>query len=420
MTRIETLQRHMDPMEAVNYRFERAADLNEVEESTRAVLRMPAAELRVEVPLRRDDGSLDVYVGYRVQHNSARGPYKGGIRYHPAADIAEVRALASLMTWKTAVVDVPFGGAKGGIAVDPSDMSRAEKERMTRAYTRAIGAIIGDHRDIPAPDINTDAQTMAWIVDEYSQMNGWTPGVVTGKPIPVGGSHGRESATGRGCVVVAEQALAQEGRSPAGVTMAIQGFGNVGSWTARIAHERGFRVVAVGDEHGTVYAEGGLDIPALVAHRDGHGTIHGMQGPEALDAAAVLSVPVDVLVPAAIGDVIHCDNVDEVHASVIVEGANHPVTPWADVVLADRGVTIVPDILANAGGVLTSYFEWVQNLQQFRWDEADVVDRLTARMISAYGQVSRLASERGIGLRDAAYTLAVAKVAEASALRGAV
>ncbi len=414
------LREHMGPMEAVNYSFERAADINEVPESTRAMLRMPAAELRVEVPLRRDGGGLDVYIGYRVQHNSARGPFKGGIRYHPLADIEEVRALASLMTWKTAVVDVPFGGAKGGIVVDPSEMSLAEQERMTRAYTRAIAAIIGDHRDIPAPDVNTNAQTMAWIVDEYAQLNGWSPGVVTGKPIPVGGSHGREAATGRGCVIVTEQVLAAAGRSPDGTTMAVQGFGNVGSWAARIAHDRGFSVVAVGDEHGTVYSGGGIDIPALVEHRHKLGTIHGMRGVEALDAGSVLTLPVDVLLPAAIGEVIHRDNVDDVVAPFIVEGANHPVTPWADAQLVERGVTIVPDILANAGGVLTSYFEWVQNLQQFRWDEADVVDRLTTRMIAAFREVSEVAADRRVAMRDAAYVLAVAKVAEASGLRGAI
>ncbi|CAN5782827.1 Glu/Leu/Phe/Val dehydrogenase [soil metagenome] len=414
------LTEHMGPMESVNYYVERAADLCGTAESTRAVLRMPAAELRVEVPLRRDDGSLEVHVGYRVQHNSARGPFKGGIRYHPLADIEEVRALASLMTWKTAVVDVPFGGAKGGILVDPIDMSTAEKERMTRTYTRAISAIIGDHRDIPAPDVNTNAQTMGWIVDEYSQMNGWSPGVVTGKPVPLGGSHGREAATGRGCVVVTEQVLAQIGTASEGTTMAIQGFGNVGSWAARIAHERGFSVVAIGDENGTIYSGDGIDVPSLVEHKQRMGTIHGIGGVEALDSAAVLTLPVDVLMPAAIGEVIHVDNVDEVQAGVIVEGANHPVTPWADARLTERGVTIVPDILANAGGVLTSYFEWVQNLQQVRWEESEVAERLTRRMVAAFGEVGEMASEHGVSLRDGAFVLAVAKVAEASALRGSI
>lgn len=420
MTEINGLREHMGPMEAVNYAFERAADMIGVEESTRAILRTPAIEMRVEVPLRRDNGALDVYIGYRVQHNSARGPFKGGIRFHPMADIEEVRALASLMTWKTAVVDVPFGGAKGGIVVDPSELSLPELERMTRAYTRAISAILGDHRDIPAPDMNTNAQTMAWILDEYSQMNGWTPGVVTGKPVPIGGSFGRESATGRGCVVVTEEILSATGRTSEGVTMAVQGFGNVGSWTARIAYDRGFSVISVGDEHGTIHSGSGIDIPSLVEHRAKTGTIHGMPGTEALDSAAVLTNPVDVLVPAAIGEVIHSGNVGEVKASYIIEGANHPVTPWADAMLAERGVTVVPDILANAGGVLTSYFEWVQNLQQFRWREAEVVERLTERMTAAFHEVRDTAAERGVGLRDAAYVLAVEKVSEASVLRGAI
>ncbi|HSI93697.1 MAG TPA: Glu/Leu/Phe/Val dehydrogenase dimerization domain-containing protein [Jiangellaceae bacterium] len=413
------LNKHMNPVEAVGYYFERAADLNDVPEPTRAVLRMPMAELRVEVPLRRDDGELDVYLGYRVQHNSARGPFKGGIRFHPAADIDEIRALASLMTWKTAVVDIPFGGGKGGIQVDPTGMSRPELERMTRTYTRNIAAILGDHLDIPAPDINTDAQTMGWLVDEYSRYRGWTPGVVTGKPIPLGGSAGRDAATGRGCVVIMEEAAADAGLDEQSLTVAVQGFGKVGSWAARIAHERGHKVVAVGEVDGTIFAGNGLDVDALVAHRAAEGTLQGFRGAEALPATEVLTLPVDVLLPAAIGDVITADNVADVQAKMIVEGANHPVTPWADAELAQRGVTTVPDILANAGGVLVSYFEWVQNLQQFAWDESRVNVELTRRMRTAYRSVADLAEASGAPLRHAAYSLAVDKVAEASALRGA-
>jgi len=414
------LREHMGPFEAVNYYFERAAEIDDVPESTRAMLRMPASELRVEVPLRRDNGELEVYVGYRVQHDSSRGPFKGGIRYHPAAEVEEVRALASLMTWKTAVVDVPFGGGKGGVQIDSRGLSIGEKERLTRTYTRGISGIIGAHHDIPAPDMNTDAQTMAWIVDEYSQLKGYTPAVVTGKPVALGGSYGREAATGRGCVVTMEEAVSDAGIDPAGATVAVQGFGNVGSWAARIAHERGYKVVAVSNEVGTVYSGDGLPIPELVDHVKRTKTLEDFGSVEWLPAEDVLTLPVDVLLPAAIGEVIHVDNVDRVQCKVIVEGANHPVTPWADAALNERGVLIVPDILANAGGVMTSYFEWVQNIQQFRWDEEEVNSRLTRRLTHAYDQVREVSKQRRISMREAAFVLAVARVAEASALRGAI
>jgi glutamate dehydrogenase (NAD(P)+) len=410
----------MRPFEAVNCYFERAARFNEVSPATCKRLRMPASELRVEVPLQRDDGSLELFVGYRVQHNSARGPFKGGIRFHPDADLDEVRALASLMTWKTALVDVPFGGAKGGVQVDPSELSANEKERLTRAYTRGISAVIGDHHDIPAPDMNTDAQTMAWLLDEYSQLNGWTPGVVTGKPVPLGGSEGREAATGRGCLAVLDQVTERLGWDPPAVSVAVQGFGNVGSWFCRLAQQRGYRIVAVGDERVTLHQGDGIDIDALERHRADEGSIEGFADAEHLEPEQVLTLPVHVLVPAAVGEVIHADNVDNVNCRVIVEGANHPVTPWADRCLEERGVTVVPDILANAGGVVVSYFEWVQNLQQFRWQAERVERELHLRMAGAYARVSSMAEEHGTALRDAAYGLAVAKVAEAARLRGAL
>jgi glutamate dehydrogenase (NAD(P)+) len=413
------LKERMSPFEAVNYSFEIAADCESVPESSRALLRMPKTELRVEVPLRRDNGELEVYAGFRVQHDDARGPFKGGIRYHPSAEIDEVRALASLMTWKTAIVDVPFGGGKGGVEVDPRGFSVAEKERLTRAYTRAIAGNIGPYLDIPAPDMNTDAQTMAWLVDEYGQLHGHTPAVVTGKPIALGGSYGREAATGRGCIVVMEEALRSAGLGPDAITVAIQGFGNVGSWAARLAVQWGASVVAVADEKGTVYAEDGLDIDKLLLHRTEGGTVAGFPGAETLANDAVLSLPVDVLLPAALGEVINVDTVGSVQARIIVEGANHPVTPWADAALAERGITVVPDILANAGGVLTSYFEWVQNIQQLRWDEDEVNDRLRRRLRDAYGTVAAAAEEDGISLRQAAFGVAVQRVCEATSLRGA-
>jgi glutamate dehydrogenase (NAD(P)+) len=411
----------MTPFESVNQFVDRAARIAEIPDPLLARIRMPDSELRVEVTIRRDGGEPESFVGYRVQHNRSRGPYKGGLRYHPEADIDEVRALASLMTWKTAVIGVPFGGAKGGVQVHAPSLSDGELERLTRAYTRAISAVIGDHRDIPAPDMYTDARTMAWIVDEYAQLEGWTPGVVTGKPVPLGGSLGRESATGRGCIGIVDEIVGEWGRERPSVTVAIQGFGNVGSWAARTAAERGYRVVAVSDEHGMLWRESGLDIDQLVDHVAEHGAIGGFEqgGRAEVHASdAIASAPADVFVPAAIGGVIHADNAHAVEAALIVEGANHPITPMADAALADRGVTVVPDILANAGGVLTSYFEWVQNLQQMAWSESEVQTRLDDRMRSAYHAVRSNATARSITLRDAAYVLAVARVAEAADLRG--
>jgi len=408
----------MTPFEAVSYSFDRGADLIELPDDTRARLRTPDRELRVEVPVRHDDGSVDTYIGYRVQHNDARGPFKGGIRFHPDADIDEVRALASLMTWKTALIDVPFGGAKGGIQVDPRALTPHETERMTRTYTRAISSVIGVNRDIPAPDMNTNAQTMAWIADEYAAAHGWTPGVVTGKPIALGGSLGREAATGRGCIVVLDEAVAELGQQPPDVSVAIQGFGNVGSWAARIAHERGYRVVAVGDEHGTVHRDTGLDVPALLSERGDGRSLQDHTGADQLEAGDVLTLPVTALLPAAIGGVIDGRNAAGIQARLVIEGANHPVTPVADVALAERDITVVPDILANAGGVLVSYFEWVQNLQQVRWEEADIEQRLTTSMQTAFRAVRAEAERHDVTLRDAAFALAVAKVAHASELRG--
>ena len=412
------LAEHMSPFEAVNYFFERAATIGEVPDSTKTVLRTPHKELRVEVPLRRDNGDLEIYIGYRVQHDNARGPFKGGIRYHPSAEIEEVRALASLMTWKTAVVDIPYGGAKGGIEADVRDFSRSEMEGLTRAYTRGIAPIIGPTTDIPAPDMYTNAQVMAWFLDEYEQLSGHAPAVVTGKPIPLGGSPGRNEATGRGAIFVLDEAVRELGMEPSGTTVAVQGFGNVGSFAAKIAVEHGYSVVAVSDVEGCLHNGDGIDIDALIAHRAAEGSIVGFPGCEVLDRDAVLTLPIDVLIPAALGEVIHSENHGDVQAKIILEGANHPVTPWADAALVDRGVTIVPDILANAGGVTTSYFEWVQNIQQFRWTESEVNQRLKSRLVDAYAAVSGVASEQGCSLREAAFVIAVDRVAEASELRG--
>jgi glutamate dehydrogenase (NAD(P)+) len=408
----------MGAFEAVTYLFHKAADMNGLNDSNREVLAGTYRELRVQVPVRRDDGSLAVLVGYRIQHNGARGPYKGGVRYHPSANVDEVRALASLMTWKTAIVDIPFGGAKGGIEVDPRGFSFTELERMTRVYTNQIGHLLGPHRDIPAPDVNTNAQTMAWMMDEYGKRHGYTPEIVTGKPIALGGSYGRESATGRGTIIVTDQLISDLEMQPADTTVAIQGFGNVGGWAARVAHERGYRVVAVSDSQGAVYAPGGLDIPALVRHQIETGSVGGFLGATALTNEELLALPVDVLLPAALGEVINASNADQVQAKIIVEGANHPVTPVADAILRDRGVIVVPDILANAGGVIVSYFEWTQNIQQFRWQEEDVNLRLTEKLVESYELVSSFAQLRNVSMREAAFAIAVQRVAETSRLRG--
>ena len=408
----------MKPFEAVNHFFDQAADILDLEPSSRKLLSTPQREVRVELPLRRDDGSLDVFIGYRVQHNNARGPYKGGIRYHPTADLDEVRALASLMTWKTAVVDVPYGGAKGGIEVDVKDLSVTELERLTRRYTRAIADIIGPTVDIPAPDMSTNAQVMAWIVDEYSQRSGHSPAVVTGKPIELGGSPGRTEATGTGCIICLDQAVVSAGMDRSTTTVAIQGFGNVGTWAAREAQARGYRVVAASDVGGAVYCSDGLDVDVLLGHSDETGSIVGAPGVDSITNDELLALDVDVLIPAAIAGVINPGNVDRVRARIIVEGANGPITPKADRVLSENGVVIVPDILANAGGVTVSYFEWVQNIQRFRWNRQRVMGELESTLSSAYRLVKSRADQFDVPLRLAAFVLGLERVRDASRLRG--
>ena len=414
------LRADMSPFDGVNHYFDRAAELNGITDAERRVLATPKREVRVEVPLRRDSGDLEVFVGYRVQHDNARGPYKGGIRYHPTADLDEVRALASLMTWKTAVVGVPFGGAKGGIEVDVSDFSVREIEQLTRRYTRGIAEIIGPTTDIPAPDMSTDAQVMAWLLDEYEELRSHSPAVVTGKPVALGGSPGREAATGTGCLMVLDELMRDLGREPADTTIAIQGFGNVGRWAAVEAARRGYRIVAVSDIDGAIHRADGLDVDAVAAHVDATGSVADLPGADAIGAGDILELDVDVLIPAAIGGVIDHDNADRIRASIIIEGANNPTTPMADASLADRGVTVVPDILANAGGVTVSYFEWVQNIQRFRWTERRVTDELADVLTSAYRTVRDVAEEHSCSLRLAAFSVGVGRVTEAARLRGAL
>jgi glutamate dehydrogenase (NAD(P)+) len=408
--------------EAVNRYVDEAARLVDLDDAMYSVLTSTYREISVQIPVRLDSGDVIVARGYRVQHNGARGPYKGGVRYHPTTDLEEVRALASLMTWKTALVDVPFGGAKGGIEIDPTPMSPAELQRMTRRFANGIHHVIGPYRDIPAPDMNTNAQTMAWMMDAYSAHHGYTPAIVTGKPVDLGGAPGREAATGRGVVDVLEAHAERRGLVFAGLRLAIQGFGNVGSWVAREAAARGCTVVAVSDVHGGVRHDEGLDVAALVEAVAAGGRVRDTPQPgvDQIENDELLTGPCDVLVPAALGQVIGGDNAAEVQASVVLEAANYPVTPDGDKVLGDRGITVVPDVLANAGGVTGSYFEWSQNIQQFRWKEERFNAELRDRMRLAYAATADTAAELGCTLRQAAFAIGIRRVAHASRLRGYV
>jgi glutamate dehydrogenase (NAD(P)+) len=410
----------MSPFESVTWFFHEVADMIELDDQTRDVLSGTYREIRVQIPLTRDDGTVTPVYGYRVQHNGARGPYKGGVRYHQHADLDEVRALAALMTWKTAIVDIPFGGAKGGIQIDPTELSKPEVQRLTRRYMAQVSYIVGVYRDIMAPDMNTNAQTMAWMMDAWGQKHGHQPGIVTGKPIELGGSKGREAATGRGCLMVVNEAVRDADRSPEDLTMAIQGFGNVGSWMARLAHAEGYRVVAVSDVNGGVYNGDGLNIPSVLEHVREAGTVAGYPQAEDLGDDSILELDVDILVPAALGGVIDKTNADSIRAWLVAEAANHPVTPVADATLRERGLTVLPDILANAGGVTVSYFEWTQNIQQFHWEEDRVNRELYDHMTQAYQRVRDYARAKDISLRRAAFALAVERVAETAHLRGYV
>ncbi len=384
-----------------------------------ATLLSPRREINVAIPLRRDDGSIEVLHGFRVQHNISRGPGKGGVRYHPSVDIDEVRALAMLMTWKCAIVELPYGGAKGGVAIDPRRYSQAELERVTRRYTSEILPIIGPQQDILAPDLGTSEQTMAWVMDTYSVSSGYTiPGVATGKPLSVGGSLGRATATSRGVVHTTLHALEDAGLDPADVSAAVQGFGKVGSHAAVFLHEAGVTVRAVSDEDGGVHADGGLDVPALVEHVARTGSVVGFSGGEPIDNATLLGLDVDVLVPAAVEGVLDETTAATVRARCVIEGANGPTTMAGDRVLADNGVVVVPDILANAGGVVVSYFEWVQANQAFWWTLEEIEGRLASTMQRAYRAVADLAAAEQVSLRDAALMIGVRRVAEAHDTRG--
>ena len=382
-------------------------------------LRYPRRALVVSVPTRMDDGRTEVLLGYRVHHCTILGPTKGGIRYHPGVSLPEVSALAMLMSWKCALMQLPYGGAKGGVACDPSSMSRQELEHMTRRYTAEVMLMIGPDLDIPAPDMGTDEQIMAWIMDTYAMTQGRTvPGVVTGKPLLVGGSAGRRDATGRGLVYILGQAVREVGLELRGARVAIQGFGNVGAVTARLLWREGATVIAVSDARGGVFNAKGLDIRALALHAKEAGTVAGFADGEPISNAELLEVPCDVLVPAALGGQITEQNADRLKAKIVVEGANGPTTPEADVILGDRGVMLIPDILANAGGVIVSYFEWVQGLQYHFWRESEINSRLQEIMIRAFSQVRAMAKRERVDLRTAALMVGVRRVADAFQLRG--
>lgn len=410
---------HESAWETALAQLDEVAELMGLAPGIHQMLRAPKRALIVSVPFRRDDGSTSVYRGYRVHHNVTRGPAKGGIRYHPDVNLEEVQALAMWMTWKCAVAGIPFGGAKGGVAVDPRLLTRAELERMTRRYASEILPLIGPERDIPAPDMNTNEEVMSWIMDTYSANKGYSvPGVVTGKPVSIGGSKGRGGATSRGVMYMTFSALRTLGLGIEEVSIAIQGYGKVGGFAAQLLHDAGCQVVAVSDVDGALYKADGLDPEALNRHKQEAGSVAGYPGAEAITNDQLLEIDCDVLIPAAVEGVITVKNADNVRARLVCEAANGPVTFEADKILVDRGIYVVPDILANSGGVAVSYFEWVQDIQAYFWSEEDVNDRLRQIMDRAFGEVRELATEKGLTLRQAAHWIGVTRVAEAHMTRG--
>ncbi|MEO8973721.1 MAG: Glu/Leu/Phe/Val dehydrogenase [Ktedonobacteraceae bacterium] len=399
--------------------FESAADKLELSEDMREILRQPKRELTVHFPVRLDNGRIRTYTGYRVQHNVNRGPAKGGIRYSPEVTLDEVKALAMWMAWKCAVVGIPYGGAKGGVICDPKNMSPAELERLTRRYATEISMIIGPHSDIPAPDVNTNSQVMAWIMDTYSMHEGYSiPAVVTGKPLSIGGSEGRNDATATGVLFVTRQAAKRMGMPLQGARVSIQGYGNAGAIAARLFHNEGCKVVAVSDTRGGIYNESGLDPAVVLRHKQEHGTVVGFPQSQSVGVHDVLEVPCDILIPAATEGVITAANADRVQARIVAEAANGPTTPEADKILSDKGIVVIPDILANAGGVTVSYFEWVQDLQSFFWGVEEITQKLEVIMNRAFASVAEIADRTSCDMRLAANMLAISRVAEATQIRG--
>jgi len=409
----------VNPYDVAVSQFDEAADRLGLSQAMRAILRKPKRELIVNFPVRMDNGDVEMFTGYRVQHNINRGPAKGGIRFSPEVSLDEVRALAMWMTWKCAVVNIPFGGAKGGVLCDPHKLSRAELERLSRRYATEISILIGPNSDIPAPDMNTNPQVMAWMMDTFSMHHGYSiPAVITGKPLAIGGSEGRLEATAMGVQFVTRDAMIDLGMNPEECTVVIQGFGNVGSNSARLLQELGCKVVGISDIRGGVYNPHGIDIHQALHYSKEHGNLAGLPNTEAVSNWELLTLPCDILVPAALENQLTRHNATHVKARLIIEAANGPTTPEADVILNDRGVTIVPDILANAGGVTVSYFEWVQDLQRFFWAEHEINNRLESIMTRAYRAICEKALQQETNLRMGAYLLAVTRVAEATEIRG--
>ena len=409
----------LNPFRIAMHQFDIAADKCDLDPGLREVLRRPRRALTLTLPVKMDDGNIRVFEGFRVQHNSARGPCKGGIRYHPGVTFDEVKALASWMTWKCATVNIPFGGAKGGIVCDPRRLSHGELERLTRRYAYEIMPIIGPDKDIPAPDVYTDAQTMAWIMDTYSMAHGSNaPGVVTGKPTFLGGSFGRNEATARGCMFSVRSACEVMGISLDRSTVTIQGFGNAGNIAAQLLSKKGARIIAVSDSRGGIFNPDGLNVLELLLHKQNTGSVVGFPGAQAIPGEAVLGIECDILIPAALENQITLENVDMVKARIVAEAANGPTTPGADVALHKKGIMVIPDVLANAGGVTVSYFEWVQDLQELFWDEEDVNRRLERVMVKAFTDVLGNAKKHNVAMRTGAYILAIERVAKAMVARG--
>lgn len=408
MTSYETAERY----------FNRAAEVMGLSENMSRLLKTPQREVKVQIALEMDDGQIGTFIGFRIQHDKARGPMKGGLRFHPEVDADEVLALASLMTWKTAVVNIPYGGAKGGIAIDPTKLSHRELESITRKFVDEIHDIFGPDTDIPAPDMGTNAQIMAWIMNQYEKYHGYNPACVTGKPVELHGADGREEATGRGVAIVTRSVLQKLNKPVDGARVAIQGFGNVGSFAAQILHDMGAKIVAVSDAFGGIRNMDGLDIPQLLKFVKENKKVEGFEGSETIDNASLLAADVDVLIPAAIGGVLTSENANDVRASVVVEAANNPTTPEADDIFERKGILVVPDILANAGGVTVSYFEWVQNRQHFKWEIEEVRARLEKIMIQSLDRVWKIAEEKSVSPRIAAYVLGIGRVGRATILGG--
>ena len=412
---------NLNPYQIAQMQFDRAADKLDIEPWMRDFLKTPHRNVSVDFPVKMDDGSVKMFTGYRVQHNNARGPYKGGIRFSPEVSLDEVRALASWMTWKTALVDVPFGGAKGGVVCDPSKMSRAELERMTRRFTYEISDIIGPDSDIAAPDMNTDAQVMSWMLDTYSMGQRQDVfGVVTGKPIFLGGSYGRTEATGRGVVVIAMEAVKDEGLEPKDLTAVVQGFGKVGYHAARTLVEKGVKVIGISDISTAIYNPRGIDVEDARRYAEKNNfLLEGYDKAEHISPKeSILEVETDILIPAAVENQITMENAGNIKAKFVVEGANGPTTPGADKILYEKGIIVVPDILANAGGVTVSYYEWVQNTQKEQWPYETVVRKLEEKLIKAYRNTRNLAKKEKVDMRTAAYMIAIDRVAEATRTRG--